>query len=111
MDSIYEQPDNTIIYSDKGYSKVHKTRSHQTFIRVQMFPHNRKGKVTGNMPKGMKFKLHMGSSINIMPISTYKYKQVKPINGHGPDRPTVKNYNSNTTQQYGMRIILGKWNN
>ena len=47
IDSINVQTDNTPTYSTKGYLKahsVHKSRSLQAFIRVQMIPTNRTGK-------------------------------------------------------------------
>ena len=53
-----------------------------------------------------------------MPLSTYKYinpwefdEQIKPIDGHGQYRSILKDYNGNPIPQYGITVILGKWNN
>ena len=76
IDSIHIQSENTTIYSGRGYSKVHnvqKTRGHQAFTRVQLFPRNRMGKATGNKPKGMKCKLDTGTGVSIIPLSIYQY--------------------------------------
>ena len=120
IDSIHVQSENTTTYSAKGYSKVdniHTTRSHQSFTRIQMFPMNKMGKATDNKPKGMKYKLDTGAGVNIMPLSIYQYinpsefdEQGRPIDGHGQYKTILKDYNGNPTQQYGTRVILGKWN-
>ena len=120
IDSIHVQSENTTTYSAKGYSKVHnvhKTKSCQAFTRVQMFPMNRMGKAAGNKPKDMKCKLDTGVGVNIMPLSIYQYispsefdEQCKPTDGHGQYRTILKDYNGNPIQQYGIRVILGKWN-
>ena len=120
LDSIHVQCETTTTYSAKGYSKVqnaHKTRSHQAFTKVEMFPMNRMGKAMGNKPKGMKCKLDTGAGVNIIPLSIYQYinpsefdEQVKPIAGHGQYRTILKDYNGNLIKQYGIRVILGKWN-
>ena len=93
IDSRHVQSENNTTYSAKGCAKVHeahKTRSHQAFTRVLMFPTNRIGKATSNKPKGMKCRLDTGADVSIMPLSTYKYmnpsefdEQGKPIDGHG----------------------------
>ena len=82
-----------------------------------MFPMNRLGKATDNKPKGMKCKLDTGAGVNIMHLSIYQYinpsefdEQGKPIDGHGHYRTILKDYNGNPIQQYGIRVILGKWN-
>ena len=103
IDSICVQSDNTTTYTAKGCPMVHeahKTRSHQAFTRVLMFPTNGTGKVTGNKPKGMKCKLDTGAGVNIMPLSTYEYinpsecdEQGKPIDDHGQSRSILKDYN------------------
>ena len=46
IDYMHIQSENTTTYSAKAYSKVHnvhKTRSHQAFTRVQLFPINKDG--------------------------------------------------------------------
>ena len=72
------------------------------------------GKAIGNKPKVMKCKLETGAGVNIMPLSIYKPlefdEQGKPTNGHGQYRTIQKDYNGNLIQQYGIRVILGKWN-
>ena len=107
-DSICVQSKNTTTYSANGYSKIrnaHKTRSHQAFTMVQMFPMKRIGKTTGNNPKGMKYKLDTGAGVNIMSLSIYQYispsefdAQGKPFDGHGQYRTTLKDYNGNPIQ-------------
>ena len=54
IDSIHVQSENTTTYSAKGCPKVHeahKTRSHQAFTRVLMFPTKMMVKATSNKPK------------------------------------------------------------
>ena len=79
---------------------------------------NRMGKVAGNKPKGMKCRLDTRAGVNIMHLSIYQYinpsefdEQGKPIEGHGQYRTILKDYNGNPIQWYGIRVILGKWNN
>ena len=38
-------------------------------------------------------------------------KKGQPISGYGQERTILKGYNGNPIQQYGIRVILGKWNN
>ena len=76
IDSIHVQSENNTSCSAKGCPKVHeahKTRNHQAFTRVLMFPTNRMAKATGNKPKGMKCKLDTRAGVNIMSQSTNKY--------------------------------------
>ena len=65
----------------------------------------------------MKCKLDIGAGVSIMPLSIYQYinpsefdKQGKPIDGYGQYRTIIKDYTGNPIQQYGIRVILGKWN-
>ena len=78
---------------------------------------NRVGKATGNKPKGMKCKLDTGAGVNIIPLSIYQYinplefdEQGMLIDGHGQHRTILKDYSGNPIQQYGIMVILGKWN-
>ena len=66
----------------------------------------------------MKGKLDTGASVNVMPISTYQHmnpsdfdKKVQPISGYGHERTILKGYSGNHIKQYGIRVILGKWDN
>ena len=75
------------------------------------------GKAMGNKPKGMKCKLDTWAGVSIMPLSMYQYinpsefdEQGKPIDGHGQYKTILKDYSGNPIQQYGIRVILGKWN-
>ena len=121
IDSIHVQSEKNTTYSAQGCPKVHKahkTRSQQALTRVLMFATNRMGKVTGNKPKGMKCKLDTGAGVKIMLLSMYKYinpsefdEQGKSIHGHGQYRSILKDYSGNPIQQYGIWVILGKWNN
>ena len=97
---------------------VHKTKSHQAFTKVEMFPANWMGKETGKKPTIMKCKLDTGASGNVMPLSMYQHinpsefdKKCQPITGYGHDRTILKGYNGNPIQQYCIRVILYKWNN
>ena len=121
MDVYSDTQDNTSIYTKKGFLEVHnvhKTRSHQMVTQVEMFPTNGMGKVTGKNPTIMKCKPDTGASVNVMPLSTYQYinpskfdKKGQPISGYGHNRTILKGYNGNPIQHYGIRVILGKWNN
>ena len=67
---------NALIYTKKGFLEVHnfqKTKSHQAFTKVEMFPVNWMGKTTGEKPNIMKCKLDIGASVNVMPLSTYQH--------------------------------------
>ena len=83
LDIIDVYPDtqnNTSIYTKKGFLEVHnvhKTKSHQAFTKVEMFPRNWMGKSTGKKTTIMKCKLDTGASVNVMPLSTYQ--QYKPF--------------------------------
>ena len=83
-----------------------------------MFPTNWMGKATGKKLTIMKCKLDTELSVNVMPLSTHQHinhsqfdKKGQPINGYGHDRTILKGYNGNSIKQYGIRVILGKWNN
>ena len=52
-----------------------------------------------------------------MPLSIYQYinpsefdENGKPIDGHGQYKTILKDYNGNPIQQYGIKVIHGKWN-
>ena len=76
------------------------------------------GKAIGKKPTIMKCKLGTGASVNVMPVSTYQHvspsefdKKGPPISGYGQDSTILKGYNGYHIQHYGIRVILGKWNN
>ena len=79
LDVIDVYPDtqnNTLIYTKKGLlgvHNVHKTKSHQAFTKVEMFPTKWMGKATGKKPAMMKCKLDTRASVNVMPLSTYQH--------------------------------------
>ena len=63
------------MYTKKGFLEVHnvhKTESHQAFTKVEMFLTNWMGKATGKKPIIMKCNLDTGTSVNVMPLSTYQ---------------------------------------
>ena len=96
---------NTSIYTKKGIMEVHnvhKTKSHQAFTKVEMFPTNWMGKAAGKKPIIMKCKLDAGASVNVMPLPTYQLinpsgfdKGCWLIRGYGHDRTILKGYNGN----------------
>ena len=70
---IPDAQNNTSIYTKKGFQEVHivhKTKNHQAFTKLEMFPTNWIGKATGKKPTIMKCKLDTGARVNVMPLST-----------------------------------------
>ena len=78
LDIIYVYPDtqnNASIYTERGFLEIHnvqKTKSHQAFTKLEMFPTNWMGEATGKKATLMKCKLDTGASVNVMPLSTYQ---------------------------------------
>ena len=121
IDVYQDTKNNTSIYTKNGFLEVHnvhKTKSHKSFTKVEMFPTNWMGKATGKKATLMKCKLDTGASVNVMLLSTYQKinhsefdKKGQHIGGYGHDRPILNGCNGNPIKQYGIRVILGKWNN
>ena len=66
---------NTSIYNKKSFLEVHnvhKTKSHQEFTKVEIFPTNWMGKATSKKATLMKCKLDTGASVSVMPLSTFQ---------------------------------------
>ena len=62
---------------------------------------------TGKKPTDIKCKLHIGTSGNVMPLTTYQFlnpsefnEQGKSIGGYSQNRTILKGYNNNTIQHY-----------
>ena len=95
-----------------------KQGSLQALTRVEMFPANWIGEATGNKPTVMKCKLYIGSGVNVMLLTTYKHinysefdREDTSTNRYYQNEITVKDYNGNPIQQYGIKSYLHKWNN
>ena len=118
--SVYpDTQNNTSICTPNGFLEVHnvhKTKSHQAFTKVEIFPTNWMVKATGNKPTIMKCKLDTGTGV--MPVPIYQHtnpsefdRKGQFIGGYHQDWTILKGYNCIPIQQYGIRVIFSKWNN